>query len=102
LNGTKYDMTRIYQNADESAEFLAGREYRRATLSRGDCAIMDSRLLHCGDSNWGLRRGLLYFTMTNPASPAGEFNQVPQGSIFPDMNLLLRELRDSSSQCYAH
>lgn len=45
--------------------FLSARRAVQSRLSAGDCAVFDSRLLHCGRENTsGRRRVLFYFTLS--------------------------------------
>lgn len=70
-------------------EFLGGCEYKQALLKRGDAVVMDSRTMHYGDANWRGRRVLLYFTFHNPRYCG---NDLPTGSMFPDLSLSLCDL----------
>lgn len=64
-------------------------QYRRSTLRKGDCAIMDSRLFHFGGANESqTRRVLLYFTIRNPKH-AGEYPT--GGSLFPELSMTTQD-----------
>ena len=80
---------RLHKSPTTKDAFLAKAEYRQALLKKGDCAIMDSRLLHCGDANYGDRRVLLYFTLRNPLYQGKD---MPTGSKFADLNLWLNDV----------
>jgi hypothetical protein len=83
-----HSLARHDQLKDPSQKdaLLAGCEYRRSVLQKGDCAVMDSRCFHFGDANTSeTRRVLLYFTIRNPAHE-GEYPSC--GSLFPDMSEL--------------
>lgn len=67
----------------EKEQLLATCQYRRSSLRKGDCAIMDSRLFHFGGANESqTRRVLLYFTIQNPKH-VGAYP--PGGSLFPEL-----------------
>ena len=67
----------------EKEQLLASCQYRRSSLRKGDCAIMDSRLFHFGGANESqTRRVLLYFTIQNPKH-VGAYP--PGGSLFPEL-----------------
>ncbi|CAM9177897.1 unnamed protein product, partial [Ectocarpus fasciculatus] len=68
-----------YKSRVVAEDFSVADAYRRAVLKKGDCAIMDSRLLHCGAANSASRRALLYFTLRNPLFTGAE---PPAGSKF--------------------
>jgi hypothetical protein len=69
-------------------DFLVSEEYRRSVMKKGDCAIFDSRTLHCGPANTGARRTMLYFTVRNP-----HYNgpPPPKGSMFKDLHISLSD-----------
>ena len=57
-------------NSSRKEKFLRSRQYQASLLKKGDCAVFDARLLHCGSGNEvgsERRRALLYFTLQNPA-----------------------------------
>ena len=69
-----------HKNNATKDDFLASCEYRSACLNKGDVAIMDSRLLHCGSQNDDSRRVLFYFTLRNPLIFDGCNPPIPTGS----------------------
>ncbi len=72
--------------------FLAGCEYRQGLLKKGDLTVMDSRILHCGDSNYSKRRVLLYFTLKNPLYEQLPSDPViPSGSKWSNLHLTLKD-----------
>lgn len=67
----------------DKEQLLSTCQYRRSSLQKGDCAIMDSRLFHFGAANESqTRRVLLYFTIQNPKH-VGEYPT--GGSLFPEL-----------------
>lgn len=73
--------------------------YRRATLSKGDCLVMDARTWHFGSANTTSdgetkRRTLLYVTLRNPNHSSRDDDYPPNGSLYPDLKHL--RLRDFS------
>ena len=73
----------------DKEQWLASCQYRRSSLRKGDCAIMDSRLFHFGGANESqTRRVLLYFTIQNPkhggAYPTG-------ASLFSELHMTTQE-----------
>jgi hypothetical protein len=67
--------------------YLSSCDYRKASLRKGDVAIMDSRTLHCGGANVSesSRRVLMYFTLRNPGHSDLEKDFPPNGSKFPGL-----------------
>jgi hypothetical protein len=81
-----------HKNTSTKDQFLASCEYRQSLLSKGDCALMDSRVLHSGDGNYNKRRVLLYFTVRNPLYTYAEGDPIiPTGSKWADMELNLTD-----------
>jgi hypothetical protein len=80
---------RLFKNSTTKNDFLSSREYRQGVLRRGDCAVMDSRTLHCGDANYKSRRVLLYFTVRNPLfqDEVGSNYTPPVGSKFESVEI---------------
>ena len=75
----------------QRASFLSESTYHEAILNKGDMVIMDSRVLHCGDSNSRGNRVLLYFTLLNPS-----FEDMEGGSKFDHVQLSLHGLSSKS------
>lgn len=68
-----------FKNPETKNTFLAGREYRLATLKRGDVVVMDSRVMHFGSSNYSeIRRVMMYFTLRSPFYS----EEIRDGSLF--------------------
>jgi len=81
-----------HKKADTKDAFLAGREYRRGSVRKGDAMLMDSRTLHCGSANLSeSRRALLYVTVRNPHSFYACDPPVPSGSKWGDLSLSLSD-----------
>ena len=76
-------------NSGDKNAFLTSCEYRKATLRKGDVAVMDSRTLHCGGPNVSesSRRVLMYFTLRNPHHSAQEIDFPPNGSKWPSLHM---------------
>lgn len=74
-----------HKGASTKDAFLAAQEYRQSGLRKGDCAIMDSRLLHCGDANDGKRRVLMYLSLKNPRLFPLCLPPIPRGSKWSDL-----------------
>jgi hypothetical protein len=76
-------------NSGGKDAFLSSCEYRKATLRKGDVAVMDSRTLHCGGPNVSesSRRVLMYFTLRNPEHSAQEMDFPPNGSKWPALHM---------------
>jgi hypothetical protein len=68
-------------------DYLTVATYQSGHLQKGDCVVMDSRTLHCGDANTESRRALFYFTLLNP-----NFTDMGGGSMFKDLNLNLHDI----------
>lgn len=85
----------LHKSRVVSDDFLVADTYRRAVLQKGDCAIMDSRLLHCGAANSASRRALLYFTLRNPLFTG---MTPPAGSKFESLNLSLSDFFVASGE----
>jgi ectoine hydroxylase-related dioxygenase (phytanoyl-CoA dioxygenase family) len=83
------EMHAAFNGDATKADFLRSREYRHAVLKKGDVALMDSRVLHCGGANSSGRRALLYFTLQNPRW-SGDINLI-NGSKFDELELRLHE-----------
>ena len=81
----------LHKDVSTKDDFLSNCEYRQSLLNKGDVAIMDSRLLHCGDSNYSSRRVLLYFTLRNPQ--VFETYNIPSGSKWENLNINLSDFR---------
>lgn len=78
-----FDCHETLKSTSDKNQLLETCQYRRSTLRKGDCAIMDSRLFHFGGANESqTRRVLLYFTIRNPKH-AGEYPT--GGSLFPEL-----------------
>lgn len=68
LPGThNLEIHQQFQNESQKDDLLKNRDAVLGTLRKGDCAIFDSRLLHCGGANISDKsRALLYFSFQNP------------------------------------
>lgn len=89
LPGTHTEACHAQFNGPENSKhtFLAGRTYVTGRMAKGDAAIMDSRLLHCGGANASGRRALLVFSLYND----GEHHAEGGGSMWADMCVRLAE-----------
>ena len=76
-----------HNNSDEA--FSMSCDYRKASLRKGEVAIMDSRTLHCGGPNISesTRRVLLYFTLRDPEHSSLEKDFPPNGSKWPNLHM---------------
>lgn len=74
--------------------FLANSECRYGLLNKGDVAIMDSRLLHCGSGNSDSRRVVMYFTQLNPRYKSA-FGGCTK---FDYMRLPVQQIKEKSKQ----
>jgi hypothetical protein len=84
---TKSAHDRMTSTAHTKDEFLIGCQYRQGLLKKGDCVVMDSRSLHCGDANDRSRRVLLYFTLRNPLFSLKPEDFPPSGSLWENYSL---------------
>jgi len=77
------------EGGGEQKNFLEKCEYRSCCLKRGDAAVMDSRLLHCGTANTSdKRRVLMYVTFRNPKYGGPD---VEQGSLLSGVDVTLED-----------
>ena len=78
----------LFNDEARKPAFLSGAEYRKGVLRKGEAAVMDSRVLHCGGANNARRRMLLYFTLQNPLC---ENFTAPTGSKHAELEMRLHD-----------
>eukprot|EP00658_Telonema_sp_P-2_P060486 TRINITY_DN49397_c0_g1_i1.p1 TRINITY_DN49397_c0_g1~~TRINITY_DN49397_c0_g1_i1.p1 ORF type:complete len:349 (-),score=88.12 TRINITY_DN49397_c0_g1_i1:341-1387(-) len=99
LPGTHNELDHATFNGPElkKAEFLKNQEYRSSLLKKGDCAIFEARLLHCGSANESdKRRTMFYLTLQDPEYldvhvPCCVCEEDQKLSKFPEVELSLRD-----------